>query len=306
MQKIVNKKSFSLLVLGMMLATLLLAMTPAQATITTTYYEVFDSETANTNPDGTWYTYAESGFAYSNVNGSQVFLLNDSTSPPAAGYANFSFASLPATHSNIEYIHYSYFYFNFKYNVSANPLDRSNHSGIKFIMAGASTICSVYVYGTNASVEANRDRIVITDYAGVEVVNTTSLYQYEYGVAYDPDYDANTITIRLINESAGGTTMNTTTISLNSEDNMMKFYMTNTPASQPVYICIDDLTLVKEVPNYTNYNSVTQLIVITAVPLILFVFLIFMVLTENITKEFLVSYVVIFFLAMITLAFIYS
>ena len=314
MKQILNKQRFSFLVLGMMLVSLLIAVSPVQASVTTEYYELFSGEATNAVPvsnatEGAWYTFAKSGFAYAAVNGSDRFLINDSTSPPAAGYANFTFASLPTAQSAFDVSHYTSFYYTVSYRNDPTPkTTKHNHSGAAFMLNGNSvTICTVYVYGTNATAAGDKNRIVITNYSGAKKVNATVKTGYEYGIAYSPDYNANTIAIRLYNESAGGTIMNTTTITLQGQTNLASLKIKNYPASSKVFIAVDDMDIVKNVPNYTTFNSMEQMIVIVAVPALLFVAILAFVISGNITTpEAIVSLIVIFLLAMVTLAFILS
>lgn len=296
----------------MMLASIVLAITPVQARIETTYYETFSTETTNTNPsssasEGSWYAYAEDDFHYANVNKSDVFLINDSTSPPTTGYANFTFATLPAATSSVDISRYTSFYFEFKYNNSMSAKAKSNHSAIKIMLKGATYIvCNVHVYGLNETVTNLKNRIVITNYSGTVKANHTAKYGFTYSILYTPDYDTNTLTVTLTNVSSGAT-MNTTTMTLMGEDTIQKFYMQNYPASRKVYIALDNFEITKSVPTYTTFNNIEQLIVIVAAPCLLFVAIAMLAITGNIaTPEALVGLLVIILFAFITMAFLLS
>ena len=314
MKKLINKKRFSYLVLGMMLVSLLIAIAPVQASVTTEYYELFSGEATNAVPvsnatEGAWYTFTKANFAYAAVNGSDSFLINDSTAPSAAGYANFTFATLPTAKSSFDVSHYTSFYYTVSYRNDPTPkTTKHNHSGAEFILKGNSaTICTLYVYGTNATATNNKNRIVLTNYSGTKKINTTVKTGYEYGISYYPDYYANTITVTLYNETAGGTIMNTTTITLQGQTNLAALKIQNYPASSKVFIAVDDMDIVKVVPTYTSFNSMEQMIVIVAVPALLFIALLFFIISGNITTpEAMVSLLVLFLLAMVTIAFILS
>ena len=308
-----SKQVFSLLMLGMLISMLMIAVAPVQAMITTTYSETFTTDTVNANPssstaEGAWYTYGEYGWVYANVNASHHFLINDSKSTAAACYSNFTFASLPSAHSAMDVSHWTSFYFEFRYNNSMKASAKSNMSGVEFKMKGSTyTICTVHVYGLNETVAANKNRIVITNYSGAVKANHTTKYGFTYSLSYDPDYSANTITVILANESNGGTVMNTTTMTMMGESNMHELQIQNYPASRTVYIWIDNMYITKAIPDYTQYSNIVQEILIVAIPAIIFVYIMFLAISGNITTpEALVSLLVIFFLAMIAVSFLFS
>jgi hypothetical protein len=291
---------------------LVLSVVPVEATITTTYYETFTTDTVNANPtssaaEGAWYTYSECNFSYSNVNASHHFLINDSKSTKAKCYANFTFATLPSATSAWDVSRYTYFYYQFRYNNTLSAKAKSNHSGVEFKLNGATyTVCTMYVYGLNESVAANKDRIVVTNYSGAVKINHTSKYGFTYGIVYQPDYDANTLTVILMNESSGAT-LNTTTMTLMGEDTIQSLHIQNYPASRTVYIWVDNMAITKSVPTYTSLPSMEITIAIFAIPVLLFVAIMALAVSGTITTpEAIVSLLIIILLAFVTLSILLS
>lgn len=304
-----------LLFIGIMLITSLLTVVKTDAYITTTYYynEDFNDEAnhglpASSTLEGAWYTFAKAGWPgsknYADVNHtdrfpSHPFYINTSqaAATPVLSYANFTFNTTYA---------YSYLSFYFRYhNLFSKQM---NHSGLKFILKGGTTnITSIYVYGANCSTAALRNRLVVRNHTNNLALNVSVMQNVEYLVSFTPDYDANTMNISIYNVSSG-LTLGAVDVTLFGQTTLSKFYMRNVPSNAPVSMEVENLYMVQVVTTttYSTYPSIEQTIVIVAVPVLLGAAIMMMILTGNITPEYLVGILVVFLIYIVTLSFLFS
>lgn len=226
------------------------------AVTTSSSYEDFNNEADNTVPvsspsEGAWYTFANNSWGaggYAKVNrtidASHPFYMNASTTPPATGWANFTFSTAYAIDS-----------FNFYFKYLNTFASKYNHSGMEFRIKGTSDVAFIRVYGSNASVAGNKNRLLILNATSVVKRNVSVKAGLQYLVTYTPNWDAHTLNITVYNVT-GASYLTKIDVTLGSETTLNKFYMQNYPASQKVCIEVENLALTK-----TTGSSNTDVIV---------------------------------------------
>lgn len=175
--------SMILLVVGLFTVFVITSETEDQLIIdeSATYSETFETDTANSNPSDTWYTYAEVGWDFANTSasanysGSQSYLINDTN-----GAGNY-------TYFNVTARNYSYFEYYFK-------IDNTSHNTtITYLLdsAGDSII----------RVDINTGQVLFRNYTTVGFTGSI-LNNTWYKLRFDFNSTTNMVRCRLINTTA--------------------------------------------------------------------------------------------------------
>jgi len=307
MKKIVNKQSFSLLVLGMMLISLLIAMSPVEASVTTNYHENFNNEADNANPsstaaEGAWYTYSESNWNFSGVNhtinATYPFYINSTSKLMKHAYANFDFNT-----------YYAYDSFSFDFAFFNTSAQHYNHSGLKFSLNGTTQMAYGKIIGNVTTSPRNSSRLLLYNNTGVLKANYTIGKGRLYRVVFTPNYSTHIMNITVYNISSSAYLCRVDVAMGSSNTKMHGFYLSNYGllVNGRANVQVEDLLLVKTAPNYTAYSSIEQQIVIVALPVLLVIALLLLALSGAIgTPEGMVSFAIVVILVFVTIAFMFS
>lgn len=272
-EKMINKKYriFRLLFLMILFCMLIPIAASVHTTVTTTtYYEDFNDESDNAVPsstalEGSWYTYANNswgtgGYAKVNrtVDASHPFYINASKTPPALGWANFSFATA-----------YAYDSFSYYFKYENTYTSKWNHSAVNIFLRGNSAdICNISIHGSNFTIAGQRNRLLVKNYSGTIKANWSIMANKQYLVTYTPNWDNNSLKVVVYNTSSS-TNLGTIWVTLQSQTTLNKWYMNNAD-SKLVNIRIDNLVLVKTVTTTQSSASYqSENLVENVLPLVL-------------------------------------
>lgn len=282
----------------MMLAPLVVApLSLATLTTTTNYTDTFNTYSDNSAPSQSWYTFYTT-FTYAKVNrtinASYPFYVNASTTAPTSGLASFNFSAYA----------YDYFQYSFTYlNAYAN---KRNHSGMRFTLKGNSAnIAYVDVYGDNASVPANKNRLLILNESGVVKRNVSIKKGILYTVTYTPDYDNNLLNITVYNTSSS-TYLTKIDVTLKAQTTLNRFFMANYPNSQRTAIFLENFDLQKTYSTATQQttNYMTQTILPILISVAILGVIVAVAFTMGLSKESLITLMIITIIGIVVISII--
>jgi len=291
-----NRKMLLGMIVLMLVSLVIVPLGSAMTVTTTTYSDDFNSYSDNSAPSQSWYTFW-TNFTYAKVNrtiyASHPFFINMSTSPSVKKAVYFNFTTP-----------YAFDSFSFYFTYLNNSAIKHNHTEMDFVLKGTSALVTIKVKGNGSTVAGNRNRLLILNSTGAIKKNVTIVKSLEYLVVYTPDWSHTNLNISVVNVSSG-LPIAQCDVGIYPQSKLYGFYMYNYPASSRVCIFLENFELTKTVTTSAldEVDATTHNLLLTVLPVLIavaiMVFIVSMAFTGGITKESLMTLMIIAILGII-------